>query len=128
MKIAFPTLNGTSITAHFGRARGYIVVHTEDGAETGRELRLIESGEHGDREDPGHGNRHAGLVDTIRDCDAVVAGGMGHPIQERLEAAGLDVVLTALEGLEGVDMDACRRIAEEELGVRWRARRLDTVG
>jgi len=100
MKIAFPTLNGTSITAHFGRARGYIVVHTEDGAETGRELRLIESGEHGDREDPGHGNRHAGLVDTIRDCDAVVAGGMGHPIQERLEAAGLDVVLTGIRSID----------------------------
>ena len=100
MKIAFPTLNGTSITAHFGRARGYIVVTLEDDTETGRELRLIESGEPGDQQDPEHHQRHAGLVDTIRDCDAVVAGGMGHPIQERLQAAGLDVILTGIRSID----------------------------
>ena len=42
--------------------------------------------------------------------------------------AGLDVVLTAVEGLPGVDMEACRRLAEDGLGVRWRGRVLDAVG
>ena len=42
--------------------------------------------------------------------------------------AGLEVVCTAVEGLEGVDMEACRRLAEDELGVRWRGRSLDEVG
>ena len=42
--------------------------------------------------------------------------------------AGLQVVCTALEGLDGVDMDACRRLAEEDLGVGWRGRTLDAVG
>ncbi len=42
--------------------------------------------------------------------------------------AGLQVVCTAVAGLEGVDMDACRRIAEEDLGVGWRARTLSEVG
>ena len=42
-------------------------------------------------------------------------------------AAGLDVVCTALEGLEGVDLDACRRLTEE-LGARWRDRVLNAVG
>jgi TatD DNase family protein len=42
--------------------------------------------------------------------------------------AGLDVVLTAVEGLEGVDVEACRRLAEDGLGVRWRGRALDAVG
>jgi TatD DNase family protein len=41
--------------------------------------------------------------------------------------AGLDVVCTALDGLEGVDVDACRRLAEE-LGARWRDRVLNAVG
>jgi TatD DNase family protein len=41
--------------------------------------------------------------------------------------AGLDVVLTAVEGLEGVDIEACRRIAED-LGVRFRGRTLHEVG
>jgi TatD DNase family protein len=44
------------------------------------------------------------------------------------KAAGLEVVCTALAGLEGVDMDACRRIAEEDLGVIWRGRTLSEVG
>jgi TatD DNase family protein len=42
--------------------------------------------------------------------------------------AGLEVVCTALEGLEGVDMEACRRLAEDELGVGWRGRTLSEVG
>ncbi|MDA1196124.1 MAG: YchF/TatD family DNA exonuclease [Planctomycetota bacterium] len=43
-------------------------------------------------------------------------------------AAGLVVVCTAVGGLEGVDMAACQRLAEDELGVGWRARTLSEVG
>lgn len=42
--------------------------------------------------------------------------------------AGLEVVCTALEGLDGVDMEACRRLAEEQLKVGWRGRTLSEVG
>jgi TatD DNase family protein len=42
--------------------------------------------------------------------------------------AGLEVVCTALEGLEGVDVEACRRLAVEELKVGWRKRTLSEVG
>ncbi len=42
--------------------------------------------------------------------------------------AGIEVVCTAVEGLEGVDMEACRRLAEDELKVAWRGRSLDEVG
>ena len=38
-----------------------------------------------------------------------------------------EVQATAV-GLSGVDVEACRRIAEEELGVRFRFRPLDEVG
>lgn len=39
-----------------------------------------------------------------------------------------DVSLTAINGLEGVDIDACREIAEQEIGVEFRQRELDVVG
>ena len=42
--------------------------------------------------------------------------------------AGLDVVCTVLEGLEGVDVAACKRLVEEDLKVRWRSRTLHEVG
>lgn len=39
-----------------------------------------------------------------------------------------DVVATAVDGLGGVDSEACRKIAEEELGVRFRKRTLNQLG
>ncbi len=41
--------------------------------------------------------------------------------------AGMEVSLTAIDGLEGVDIAACERIAKE-LGVNFRRRVLDEVG
>lgn len=41
--------------------------------------------------------------------------------------AGLHVTVTALEGLEGVDIEACRRLAKD-LGAAWRSRVLNEVG
>ncbi len=40
---------------------------------------------------------------------------------------GIEVTLTAIDGLEGVDIDACREMAES-LGVGFRRRELDVVG
>jgi TatD family-associated radical SAM protein len=40
---------------------------------------------------------------------------------------GMEVTLTAIDGLEGVDIDACQQIAES-LGVGFRRRVLDVVG
>ena len=34
------------------------------------------------------------MLDPIRDCDAVIAGGMGRPMQHHLAAANLPVVMT----------------------------------
>jgi len=100
MKIALATLNGTTVTAHFGRTKGFIVVDIEDGTETAREFREVGSGGNGAHEDPGHNRRHHDLVGTIQDCDVVIAGGMGHPIQERLVHAGLDVILTDIRSID----------------------------
>lgn len=41
--------------------------------------------------------------------------------------AGADVTVTAIDGLEGVDIPACEKIAHE-LGVKFRRRVLDNVG
>lgn len=100
MKIALATLNGTTVTSHFGRTKGFVVVDVEDGIETARELRQVGSGGHGAHEDPGHNRRHHDLVGAIEDCDVVIAGGMGFPIQERLQQAGVEPVLTGVRSVD----------------------------
>lgn len=45
----------------------------------------------------------------------------------RATQRGIDVTLTAIDGLEGVDIHACQAIAEQ-LGVNFRSRQLDQVG
>jgi len=39
-----------------------------------------------------------------------------------------EVSLTAINGLEGVDVVACREIAEQQVGIEFRQRELDVVG
>lgn len=39
-----------------------------------------------------------------------------------------DVSLSAINGLEGVDIAACREIAEQQIGVKFRQREMDVVG
>ncbi|MEO5376586.1 MAG: YchF/TatD family DNA exonuclease [Magnetococcus sp. DMHC-6] len=39
-----------------------------------------------------------------------------------------EVTVTVVQGLEGVDVEACRHLAEEELGVHFRVRTLGRVG
>ncbi|MEA3511096.1 MAG: NifB/NifX family molybdenum-iron cluster-binding protein [Actinomycetota bacterium] len=100
MKIALPTLNGKTITGHFGRTKAFVVVDVEDGVEVQRELREVGSCNQGEHPDPGHRRRHHDLVDTVQDCHVVIAGGMGLPVQERLLAAGIDVVLTDTRSMD----------------------------
>lgn len=98
MHIAFPTEDGNTICRHFGRAPYYTVISVEDNRETGRELRrrggqrLHEPGH--DHDHDHHGHDHAPMFAAIRDCQVLIAGGMGHPARDAAEAAGLEVVLT----------------------------------
>lgn len=94
MRIALATLNGNTVTGHFGRTKAFVVVDLDDGVETNREVRDVGSCTQGNHPDPGHRRRHHDLVDTVRDCKVVIAGGMGLPVQERLQEAGIEVVLT----------------------------------
>ena len=100
MRIALATLNGNTVTAHFGRTKAFVVVEMEDGTEVNRELRDVGSCDQNHHQDPGHRRRHHDLVDTVRDCDVVIAGGMGLPVQQRLQEADIEVVLTDTRSID----------------------------
>lgn len=98
MKIAFPTQDGQSISAHFGRSRGFLILETQGGLITHRELRsnpqaqpvAHDHGEPGGGH--GHGGHdHAGFARLLQDCGAVLAQGMGGGAVKALRAAGLRI-------------------------------------
>lgn len=109
MKIAVVTVDGITVSQHFGRSPYYAIVTVENGDIKSRELRprgtghfapqgprhggdLDESGRHG----YGQSARmsHAAMAKEISDCQVLIAGGMGSGAYENFREAGLEVFLT----------------------------------
>ena len=106
MKIAVVSDDETTISRHFGRAPYYIVLTIEEGQIVGRETRA-KAGHHtfgscdchaAPGETHGHGEqseaKHQMMAESIDDCDAVIAGGMGWGAHESLKGRGIEPVIT----------------------------------
>ena len=124
LKIAAVTDDGRTISAHFGRARAYLVCTVEGGRVVAEELRdkaghhtFAASGGHGHEHAHDHGEghthdhthgdhagghgtgpgavaRHAAMTEPVRDCAVVLARGMGRGAYLALERAGLEPFVT----------------------------------
>jgi predicted DNA-binding protein (UPF0251 family)/predicted Fe-Mo cluster-binding NifX family protein len=102
MKIAIPTMDGQTLSAHFGRSKAFIVVDVENGQILGREVRTNVHGHqaHGHLEHDqighgqGHGHHdHGGFVSLLQDCSVVLGWGMGGGAWKALRGAGMKVYL-----------------------------------
>lgn len=122
-KIAVVTNNGYTVSQHFGRARYYVVVTLEDGRPVAWETRerlIPHDGTHGHHEHHHHehhhhdggprgfgqraGQRHAAMLEQLKDCDVLIAGGMGLGAYQNMTAAGLKVIVTDIRSIkEAVD-------------------------
>lgn len=113
IKLAFVTDDGTTISAHFGRARYYEVIQIQDGAVTHRERRekaghhsFAQAGQHHDHGNGQHGfdeasrNKHASMVAPVTDCQMVVARGMGAGAYQHIAEAKIIPVLTDHETID----------------------------
>lgn len=113
IKLAFVSDDETTISAHFGRATYYMVVSLEDGKIVTREKREKPghtqfAGEPHAQEMPGqpHGfdaaaqNRHGRMMETIADCQILVARGMGMGASENLKSRGIQPILTELHTID----------------------------
>jgi predicted Fe-Mo cluster-binding NifX family protein len=92
MKIAFPTRDNESMVAHFGNMKRFLVVDIVDGAEAGRR-------EHDMSGMPACGDPSASrpdyVVGVVKDYDVVIANGIGAPLVNKMQQAGVEVVLTS---------------------------------
>ena len=96
-KIAIATEDGIHVSAHFGRAPYFQVLTIEDGKLIANEQRTKahHQGSHPEQHEHAGGDTHAsGMVAVVRDCAAVIAGGMGLPAYAAIQSAGLIPILT----------------------------------
>lgn len=120
MKIAAVTEDGNTISQHFGRAPYYEVLTVEGGAIVARERRdklghgHFASEPHAHDPSAPHGvdaaaqGRHARMVDAIRDCEVLLARGMGAGAYESIRQAGIRPVLTEARAID----DAVRQVLD----------------
>jgi predicted Fe-Mo cluster-binding NifX family protein len=112
MKIAVVTDDHQTISAHFGRATFYEIFNVVDGKITKREAILKPSHDqfaHEPHDEPGYahgqgplaGRRHARMLEPIRDCQVLMARGMGQGAHDNLLQAGIQPILTDINEIEG---------------------------
>jgi predicted Fe-Mo cluster-binding NifX family protein len=112
MKIAVITDDSQTISAHFGRAQFYEIFTIRDGQIVQRETRskanhdLFGGGDqhrhHGDSRgsDPASEHRHSLMIEPIRDCQVVLARGMGSGAFNRLASIGIRPWITEVVNIE----------------------------
>jgi len=114
MKIAVVTDDGKTISRHFGRALYYLVVEVEAGNEIARSLRdkmghhefsgteekTIEQRGFGHGFDPASQKRHEQMLNTINDCQVVIAGGMGRGAYQSMADTGKEVYVVSTQDVD----------------------------
>ncbi|HHX42715.1 MAG TPA: dinitrogenase iron-molybdenum cofactor biosynthesis protein [Chloroflexi bacterium] len=111
MKIACVSDDQRTISAHFGRAQYYVVVTVEDGTIVHREVRPKLGHQHfaghevhqpgnGHGMDPASHDRHVSMAEAIRDCEALLARGMGRGAYLSMERLGITPIATDVESID----------------------------
>jgi predicted Fe-Mo cluster-binding NifX family protein len=97
-KIAFPTVDGETISPHMGQAQFFLVATLDDSGAVHFEKREkphhSQETEHAAHEHTGQGMGSA-MFTPIADCQVLIAGGMGEPAFEHARSLGLEVILPA---------------------------------
>jgi predicted Fe-Mo cluster-binding NifX family protein len=102
MKVAVPTVDGTSISQHFGRSKSFFVFDIDDGKVVGRSVRdntftAHAKGECQEGHDHSHPHGHGEIVDALRDCESVLCYGMGWRAAEALKEGGVNAFILQQE-------------------------------
>jgi predicted Fe-Mo cluster-binding NifX family protein len=114
MKIAVVTDDSTTISAHFGRAQFYEVLSIENGVIAKRERRpkvghhTFAHGDHeyGHEHDASHGfdvasvNKHNQMAETIKDCQVVLARGMGNGAYQGMLQNNIKPIVTDIRSID----------------------------
>ena len=102
LKVGVATDDGQTVSAHFGRAQYYLVYDIVDGRVRGKETRAkashhqpgLEPRAEGHHHGQAEASLHANMLSNVRDCEALIAGGMGWGMYEAIKQTGMKPYLT----------------------------------
>jgi predicted Fe-Mo cluster-binding NifX family protein len=116
MKIASVSDDGYTISPHFGRASKYVVMTIDGDLITKREVRekvghrdfqqqgVYRHEHHNDPRGRGYGKhsaeKHQRMFEGIKDCQVVLARGMGQGAYQGLQEMGIRPVLTNIADID----------------------------
>lgn len=99
MKIAVATVDGISLSQHFGQSKGFVVFDTEGTAVRGREFRTTSDTPHNQGVCHHEGGNSqgaqgpAGIFDLLSGCEVMLCGGMGAGAAQSMQANGIKPVI-----------------------------------
>lgn len=114
-KIAVAQMNELKVSKHFGRSPYFGIYTLSEGGIEGPEMRKNEfthharGGHEGQHDHTSHGqgqgehsHSHQSVVEGLKDCEVIVAGGMGMGAINSLSGAGMEVIITDEDNPEAV--------------------------
>jgi predicted Fe-Mo cluster-binding NifX family protein len=99
LKIAIATIDGVSVSQHFGQSRGFVVFDVAGDQVKTRELRTNNHTPHAqglcnhDGEHQHGTHNHGSILELLGDCDVVLCGGMGAGAAQALRNHGIEPVV-----------------------------------
>jgi predicted Fe-Mo cluster-binding NifX family protein len=104
MKIAVATMDGTSMSQHFGQSKGFVVYEVEGAEIKHSEWRTNDATPHAqglcDHGQSGQGqgaHGHTGIVGLLQGCELVLCGGMGAGAAQALAQNGIQAVVLPVQ-------------------------------
>jgi predicted Fe-Mo cluster-binding NifX family protein len=99
MKIAVATIDGISLSQHFGQSKGFVVFDVEDSTVRSREFRRNEETPHNqgicgsNGENPQGAHSNAGIFELLNGCSVVLCGGIGGGAVQAMQANEIKPVI-----------------------------------
>jgi predicted Fe-Mo cluster-binding NifX family protein len=95
MKVAIASDNGITISSHFGRTLGFEIFEIENGVIVNQLFRKNDfTGHARGMEGAGHhADHHGPILEALKDCNVVIAHGMGRRIYDDLQRAGIETFI-----------------------------------
>lgn len=98
MKIGIASDDKASIAQHFGRTKGFVIAEIAGNEIVSEQYRENNFSHHAQSKTHEHhhehGHSHEGILSALKDCDVVIARGMGRRIYDDLRSASIKAMIT----------------------------------